>query len=64
MSPRDAAIKGMGEVASPVIAIALILSAVFIPDSVHSGDHRQTVSAVFHHDRDFGHLLCIQRAYA
>ncbi len=31
LSPRDAAIKAMSEVASPVIAIALILSAVFVP---------------------------------
>jgi HAE1 family hydrophobic/amphiphilic exporter-1 len=31
MSPRDAAFKAMQEVSGPVIAIALILSAVFIP---------------------------------
>jgi HAE1 family hydrophobic/amphiphilic exporter-1 len=31
MSPKDAAFKAMEEVSSPVIAIALILSAVFIP---------------------------------
>ena len=31
MSPRDAALKAMEEVSGPVIAIALILSAVFIP---------------------------------
>jgi hydrophobic/amphiphilic exporter-1 (mainly G- bacteria), HAE1 family len=31
MSPRDAAIKAMDEVSGPVVAIALILSAVFIP---------------------------------
>ena len=31
MQPRDAAIKAMEEVSGPVIAIALILSAVFIP---------------------------------
>jgi HAE1 family hydrophobic/amphiphilic exporter-1 len=37
LSPRDAAIKGMGEVASPVIAIALILSAVFIPTAFIPG---------------------------
>jgi HAE1 family hydrophobic/amphiphilic exporter-1 len=37
LSPRDAAIRGMGEVASPVIAIALILSAVFIPTAFIPG---------------------------
>lgn len=31
MSPRDATIKAMNEVSGPVIAIALVLSAVFIP---------------------------------
>ena len=31
MSPKDAALKAMDEVSSPVIAIALILSAVFVP---------------------------------
>lgn len=31
LSPRDATIKAMNEVSGPVIAIALVLSAVFIP---------------------------------
>lgn len=31
LSPKDAAIKAMSQVSGPVIAIALILSAVFIP---------------------------------
>ena len=31
LSPRDAALKAMQEVSGPVVAIALILSAVFIP---------------------------------
>jgi hydrophobic/amphiphilic exporter-1 (mainly G- bacteria), HAE1 family len=31
MSPRDATLKAMEEVSGPVVAIALILSAVFIP---------------------------------
>ena len=31
MSPRDAAIKAMEEVSGPVVAVALILGAVFIP---------------------------------
>jgi HAE1 family hydrophobic/amphiphilic exporter-1 len=31
MSPRDATVKAMQEVSGPVVAIALVLSAVFIP---------------------------------
>ena len=31
MTPRDAALQAMREVSGPVIAIALILTAVFIP---------------------------------
>jgi hydrophobic/amphiphilic exporter-1 (mainly G- bacteria), HAE1 family len=31
MSPRDAALQAMSEVAGPVVAIALILTAVFVP---------------------------------
>ena len=31
LAPKDAAIKAMSEVAGPVVAIALILSAVFVP---------------------------------
>jgi hydrophobic/amphiphilic exporter-1 (mainly G- bacteria), HAE1 family len=37
LSPRDAAIKAMQEVSGPVIAIALILAAVFIPTAFIPG---------------------------
>jgi HAE1 family hydrophobic/amphiphilic exporter-1 len=37
MSPKDAAFKAMKEVSSPVIAIALILSAVFVPTAFIPG---------------------------
>jgi hydrophobic/amphiphilic exporter-1 (mainly G- bacteria), HAE1 family len=37
LSPRDAAIKAMDEVSGPVIAIALILAAVFIPTAFIPG---------------------------
>src|SRR5208283_785429 len=37
MLPRDAAFKAMGEVSSPVIGIALVLSSVFIPVALMSG---------------------------
>lgn len=37
MSPRDASLKAMSEVSGPVIAIALILSSVFIPVAFMGG---------------------------
>jgi HAE1 family hydrophobic/amphiphilic exporter-1 len=37
LSPKDAALKAMGEVSGPVIAIALILAAVFIPTAFIPG---------------------------
>jgi len=37
MSPRDAAIQAMDEVSGPVVAVALVLSAVFIPCVFISG---------------------------
>jgi HAE1 family hydrophobic/amphiphilic exporter-1 len=37
MSPKDASLQAMEEVASPVIAIALILAAVFIPTAFIAG---------------------------
>ena len=37
LSPRDATIAAMDEVTDPVIAIALVLSAVFVPVSLMSG---------------------------
>jgi HAE1 family hydrophobic/amphiphilic exporter-1 len=37
MSPRDATLRAMSEVSGPVVAIALILAAVFIPVAFMSG---------------------------
>ncbi|MFH1223999.1 MAG: efflux RND transporter permease subunit, partial [Pseudomonadota bacterium] len=37
LSPREATIKAMGEISGPVIAIALILSSVFIPVAFMKG---------------------------
>ncbi len=37
MTPRDAALKAMEEVSGPVIAIAIILSAVFVPTAFIPG---------------------------
>jgi len=37
LSPKDAALKGMQEVSGPVIAIAIILTAVFVPTAFIPG---------------------------
>jgi multidrug efflux pump len=37
MSPRDASIQAMNEVTGPVIAIGLVLTAVFVPTAIISG---------------------------
>ena len=37
LSPREAAIKAMDEVPAPVIAIALVLCAVFVPSAFITG---------------------------
>ena len=37
LSPRDAALKAMEEVAAPVVAIAIILAAVFVPTAFIPG---------------------------
>jgi hydrophobic/amphiphilic exporter-1 (mainly G- bacteria), HAE1 family len=64
MDPREATIeKAMEEVGGPVVAIALILAAVF-SDGGNSRHHRTAVSAVRHHHRDLGSDLGVQRADA
>ncbi len=37
MTPRDATVRAMEEVGGPVVAIALILAAVFIPTAAIPG---------------------------
>ncbi len=60
----DAALKAMEEVSGPVVAIALILAAVFVPDGFHSRHHRPALSAVRRDDRDLRDHLRVQRADA
>ena len=64
MAPREATIKAMDEVSGPVVSIALILAAVFIPVGVHGrhpGQPEQAVRADHRHrDADLG----LQRADA
>ena len=62
LSPRDAALKAMEQVSGPVVAIALILTAVFMPDRVHPRHHRPAVPAVRRDHRGVGDHLGLQRA--
>ena len=62
MDPNDATIKAMEEVGGPVVAIALILAAVFIPTAFIPGITGRIVPAVRRHHRDLGTHLRLQRA--
>ena len=64
MSPKDAALKAMEEISGPVIGIALVLSAVFVPTAFIPGHHRAAVPAVRRDHRDLGDPLGVQRAVA
>ena len=64
LSPKDAALKAMQEVAGPVVAIALILAAVFMPTVFIAGITGPALPAV---RADHCHLrdpLGLQRALA
>jgi multidrug efflux pump len=50
----DAAIKAMGEVTGPVVAIVLVLCSVFVPVSFMGGLAGADVQAVCRHDRHLG----------
>ena len=57
LSPRDATIRAMDEVSGPVIAIGLVLTAVFVPCAFIIGDRRPVLPPVRADDRDLdGHL--------
>ena len=62
MTPREATLQAMREVSGPVIGIALVLSAVFIPTAFLPGITGRLVSAVCPNDCDLSHLLRLQRA--
>ena len=64
MAPKEATIKAMEEVSGPVIAIGLILSAVFVPVGFMGGITGAAVSAVRDHDRHLGAAVGDQRADA
>jgi len=53
MSPKDATVKAMDEVSGPVVAIGLVLAAVFLPTVFHPRDHGTALYAI---RRDHCHL--------
>ena len=58
LSPKEAAVKAMQEVSGPVVAVALVLSSVFLSDCFSRRHDRRDVSAVLGNDcrlgADFG----------
>ena len=63
LPPKEAARKAMEELTGPVIGIALVLSAVFVPTVFIPGITGQAVQAICHHDRDLGDPLGVQRSH-
>ena len=61
MTPKEASVKAMEEVSGPVIAIALILAAVFVPTAFIPGITGRLVPAVCDHHRHLRHIFRIQR---
>ena len=64
LSPKEATFKAMEEVSGPVIGIALVLSAVFIPTAFIPGITGTIISAVRRDHRGLGAHLRLQRAHA
>ncbi len=62
LSPKEASLKAMEEVSGPVVAIALILAAVFIPTAFIPGITGRLVSAVRRDHRLIRGDLGVQRA--
>ena len=60
LAPKEAALKAMEEISGPVIGIALVLSAVFVPTAFIPGITRKAVSTVRGHNR---HLSVILSAF-
>ena len=60
LSPRDAARKAMDEVTGPVIAIALVLCAVFVPTAFMAGISGAVFQAVRADDRRIDDHLGVQ----
>ncbi len=62
MAPRDATIRAMEEVSGPVIAIGLVLTAVFVPCAFITRDRRPVLPPVRADDRRLDDHLGVQLA--
>ena len=60
LAPKEAALKAMEEISGPVIGIALVLSAVFVPTAFIPGITGQAVSTVRGHHRHLGDFVGVQ----
>ncbi len=52
LSPRRRDDKAMGQITGAVIAITVVLAAVFVPSALQAGHRRRDLQAVRDHDRD------------
>ena len=59
MTPKEATIQAMKEVSGPVVAIALILAAVFVPVAFMGGITGLFVSAICNHNCYLGFIFSI-----
>ena len=66
LSAKEAAVKAMKDISAPVVAIALILAAVFVPVGFIPGNSRKTISAIRYNDCDVSAALgfCCSYSYA
>ncbi len=53
LSPYEATKKAMGEIGSALVAMSLVLCAVFVPGKFPFRNYRPIVQAVYSHDRCF-----------
>ena len=61
MSAKEATYQAMKDISAPVVAIALILAAVFVPVGFIPGIVGRLVSAICHYHRYFGNYLGFYR---
>ena len=64
LPPKEATRKAMSQITNPIIAISLVLAAVFIPSALQSGSVGRHLSAVRPHHRDLDGVLRVPRAVA
>ena len=64
LAPKHAALKAMQEISGPVIGIALVLSAVFVPTAFIPGITGTALPAIRRDHRDLRDPLGLQRPFA